>query len=105
MVSQLLIYQRVRLCANLLWSDLAARYPDLVTYVPVLSRPAEARNAQWTGATGRVSGLLAQYINRFALAPRSTQLYTCGHALPLPHEYVRLSPVFHGLPPLTLQVA
>ncbi len=58
---------------------LAARHPNRVTYVPALSRPAEARNAGWTGETGRVSGLLAKYIARFALVPCSTQLYACGH--------------------------
>lgn len=58
---------------------LAVLHPDLVTYVPVLSRPAEARNARWTGETGRVSGLVAKYINRFALDPHTTQLYACGH--------------------------
>jgi NAD(P)H-flavin reductase len=59
--------------------QLAARHPDLVRYVPVLSRPVEARNARWTGETGRVSGLVAKYMKRFAFAPRSTQLYACGH--------------------------
>ncbi len=58
---------------------LAARHPNRVTYVPALSRPAEARSARWTGETGRVSGLLAKYLARFALVPRSTQLYACGH--------------------------
>jgi ferredoxin/flavodoxin---NADP+ reductase len=59
--------------------SLAAHHPDLITYVPTISRPAEARNAHWTGETGRVSGLVAKYIRQFALEPRSTQLYACGH--------------------------
>jgi NAD(P)H-flavin reductase len=58
---------------------LATLHPNRVTYVPALSRPTEARNARWPGETGRVSGLLAKYIARFALVPRTTQLYACGH--------------------------
>jgi ferredoxin--NADP+ reductase len=58
---------------------LAVLHPGVVTYVPAISRPAEARNAIWTGETGRVSGLVAKYIEQFALDPRSTQLYACGH--------------------------
>jgi NAD(P)H-flavin reductase len=58
---------------------LAALHPDVVTYVPVISRPNEARNAMWTGETGRVSGLVAKYIKHFALDPHSTRLYACGH--------------------------
>jgi NAD(P)H-flavin reductase len=58
---------------------LAALHPNLVTYVPVVSRPDEARNATWTGETGRVSGLVAKYIEQFALDPHSTRLYACGH--------------------------
>ena len=58
---------------------LAAQHPDVVMYVPALSRPAEARNARWRGETGRLSGLVAKYIARFGLIPRSTQLYACGH--------------------------
>lgn len=58
---------------------LAALRPDLVTYVPAVSRPAEASNAGWIGETGRVSGLVAKYIAQYRLDPRSTLLYACGH--------------------------
>ena len=59
--------------------DLVAQHPNLITYVPMISRPTEARNARWTGETGRVSNLVAKYIRQFALDPRSAQLYACGH--------------------------
>jgi len=58
---------------------LAALRPDLVTYVPTISRPAEARNAGWAGETGRVSGLVGKCVAQYGLDPRSTLLYACGH--------------------------
>jgi ferredoxin-NADP reductase len=60
-------------------AQLATCYPKLVTYVPALSRPAEPRNKGWTGETGRISGLVPTYLDQFALDPRSTVLYACGH--------------------------
>ncbi len=60
-------------------AQLATRYPKLVTYVSALSRPAEPRNQGWTGETGRVSELVTTYLEQFALDPRSTVLYACGH--------------------------
>ena len=58
---------------------LATLRPDLQTYVPSVSRPAEVKNVWWAGETGRVSGLVAKYVTQYGLNPRSTLLYACGH--------------------------
>lgn len=60
-------------------THLAALRPNLLKYVPAISRPAEAKNAGWAGETGRVSGLIAKYVAQYGLDPRSTLLYACGH--------------------------
>jgi len=49
------------------------------TYVPVVSRPTEPRNAGWTGETGRVNALLPAYLARRGLGPDRTMIYACGH--------------------------
>lgn len=59
--------------------EMAASCPDLVAYVPTISRPDDTRNATWTGETGRVNALVEKYLERFALDPASTVLYVCGH--------------------------
>lgn len=56
---------------------LAASHPRL-SYVPTVSRPAEARNAGWSGATGRVD----EHAIRAAstLDPASTQVLAIGNS-------------------------
>ncbi len=59
--------------------SLARRHPDLVTYVPTLSRPTEERNASWTGETGRVNAVVEKHVAEFGLLPEDTLVYACGH--------------------------
>ena len=58
---------------------LAARHPDIITYVPTVSRPAEERNAGWRGETGRVNTIVERYAEELGLAPEDTLVYACGH--------------------------
>jgi NAD(P)H-flavin reductase len=58
---------------------LAARHPGTIAYVPTVSRPAEAPNRGWRGATGRVNTLVEAAVERFALTPAETAAYACGH--------------------------
>ena len=58
---------------------LAAQHPDLIAYVPTVSRPAEEHNSGWTGETGRVNTIVEKYIERFGLSPNGTLVYACGH--------------------------
>ncbi len=58
---------------------LADRNPELITFVPTISRPAEERNSGWTGETGRVNAIAPEYAERFALTPDDTTIYACGH--------------------------
>ena len=58
---------------------LAREHPDLVTYVPTVSRPAEERNGAWTGRGGRVNDMVESYVEELGLAPDDTIVYACGH--------------------------
>ena len=58
---------------------LASERPDVVTFVPTVSRPNEPRNEGWTGETGRVNTIVEKYIEEFGLAPEDTLVYACGH--------------------------
>ena len=58
---------------------LAQQHPDLLTYVPTISRPAEDRNASWQGETGRVNQIVERYVAEFGLEPDDTLVYACGH--------------------------
>ena len=60
-------------------SRIAADRPDLVTYVPTISRPNEEPNAGWTGETGRVNNIVEKYTKHFGLSQDDTLIYGCGH--------------------------
>ena len=59
--------------------ETAAEAPETVVYVPTVSRPGEALNSGWTGATGRVNTIVEEYIDKYELDPGSTLVYACGH--------------------------
>ncbi len=59
--------------------DLAGRYPDLITFVPTISRPGEPQNDGWTGQTGRANQVAEEYLARWSLAPEDSLIYACGH--------------------------
>ena len=58
---------------------LADERPELVTYVPTISRPSEERNDGWTGETGRVNAIVERQVEKLGLAPEDTLVYACGH--------------------------
>ena len=58
---------------------LAKQHPDLVTFVPTVSRPDEERNASWEGEKGRVNTIVERYAEKWRLTPEDTLVYACGH--------------------------
>jgi ferredoxin-NADP reductase len=52
-------------------------YPLL--YVPTVSRPADPRNAGWTGRTGRVETILGPVLDELGLNPADSIAYICGN--------------------------
>jgi ferredoxin-NADP reductase len=52
-------------------------YP--VRYVPTVSRPADPRNAGWTGRTGRVEQVVADVCRDLGLRADRTVVYICGN--------------------------
>ncbi len=73
-------------------SRLAAKHPDLITFVPTISRPSEERNRGWKGETGRVNAIVEKYIQKFGLTPQSTLIYACGHPAMIEDVKARLRP-------------
>ena len=57
----------------------ASKYPDLVTFIPTVSRPDEPRNSAWLGVKGRVNAIVADYIHDNGLSSDDTLIYACGH--------------------------
>lgn len=58
---------------------IARDHPDVVTYVPTVSRPNEQRNTGWTGATGRVNIIVEDWIKCWELTQDDVLVYACGH--------------------------
>lgn len=59
---------------------IAARQPELLTYVPTVSRPEEAANSGWQGSQGRVDAVVEPYRLQAGLQPDATLIYACGHS-------------------------
>jgi len=55
----------------------AGTYP--VQYVPTISRPNDARNAGWSGLTGRVETVIGRVCEEHRLRPEKTVVYICGN--------------------------
>lgn len=48
-------------------------------YVPTVSRPREARNAGWTGRTGRAEAVLGPLLEELRPVPQESVAYICGN--------------------------
>ncbi len=57
----------------------AEAHPGLVTFVPTISRPGEARNNGWSGQTGRANAITEEFLQRWNLSAEDTLIYACGH--------------------------
>jgi ferredoxin--NADP+ reductase len=71
---------------------LSREHPGVVHYVPTMSRPADARNARWRGAVGRVNGILEDQLARWSLPVGDTVVYLCGHPGMIDDAAGRLGP-------------
>lgn len=58
---------------------LANAHPEIITYVPTVSRPSERQNDGWDGETGRVNNIVEKHIDAFSLSSENTIVYACGH--------------------------
>ena len=54
-------------------------YPDMVTFIPTVSRPNEERNNGWKGETGRVNSIVEPQVEKLGLQKDDTLIYACGH--------------------------
>lgn len=58
---------------------LQRQYPGALTYLPMVSRPAQSRNAGWQGVTGRVTDDQDRLVNNLSLVQDKARVYACGH--------------------------
>ena len=61
------------------FAELAALHPEVVKFVPTVSRPDDYRNKDWKGAAGRVNAIAEEYLEKFNLPKDDTLVYACGH--------------------------
>ncbi len=54
-------------------------HPELLHFVPTISRPDDIKNSYWNGITGRVNNIIVDQINSLNLSPSNTMVYACGH--------------------------
>ena len=59
--------------------ELAEKHPDVVKFVPTVSRPGDPRNNGWEGPCGRVNVIAEEYLEKFRLPQEDTLVYACGH--------------------------
>lgn len=59
---------------------LAAAHPEVLSYLPTVSRPDEPRNQSWQGRTGRVDTLVQEILEQQGYDPQDTRVYACGHS-------------------------
>ena len=60
-------------------TEIATSHPNLVSYVPCVSRPNDERNKGWQGEKKRANLIVDDYINKFSLNPDDTVVYACGN--------------------------
>ena len=58
---------------------LSREHPELITFVPTVSRPEEQRNNEWKGDKGRVNSIVLDKIQQLGLPTEETMIYACGH--------------------------
>ncbi|MBM3945481.1 MAG: hypothetical protein FJ317_08365, partial [SAR202 cluster bacterium] len=73
-------------------AEYARERPDLVTFVPTVSRPKEARNNGWKGVVGRVNAITEEYAAKFGCTPENTIVYACGHPGMIEDIKARMTP-------------
>jgi ferredoxin--NADP+ reductase len=70
----------------------ADEFPDMVTFIPTVSRPQVERNISWNGATGRVNLLVEEYLAKWSLPKDDTLIYLCGNPGMIDDVTERLTP-------------
>jgi len=60
-------------------ASIAAAKPQLLTYVPAVSRPDVIENSEWKGAQGRVGTHVEALLGERGWTSRDTCLYACGN--------------------------
>ena len=73
-------------------NTIATERPDLLAFVPTVSRPQEERNAGWTGKTGRVNTIVESYVEELGLSAQDTLIYACGNPGMIEDVKARMTP-------------
>ena len=70
----------------------ASKYPDLLSYIPTISRPDEEKNERWMGEGRRANLIVEDYIREHDLSTDDTLVYVCGHPGMIEDVKARLAP-------------
>ena len=57
----------------------ADELPDMLTFIPTVSRPQAERNRSWSGQIGRVNTIVEEYLAKWSLPKDDTLIYLCGN--------------------------
>lgn len=60
-------------------ASIAAAHPQLLTYVPAVSRPDEIENSDWMGSQGRVGTHVEALLGEMGWTSRDSCIYACGN--------------------------
>ena len=72
--------------------EIAREHPDVLTFVPTVSRPHEERNAGWPGETGRVNTIVESHVEKWGLSAQDTLVYACGNPGMIEDVKARMAP-------------
>jgi NAD(P)H-flavin reductase len=64
----------------------------LIQYIGSVSRPADPRNAGWSGPVGRINLILEDCLTRWSLSKEDTLVYLCGNPGMIEDAKARLLP-------------
>lgn len=61
------------------FQSLSEQHPNMITFIPSVSRPDDPRNTSWKGLRGRVNNIVEEQISSLGLSTTDTMVYACGH--------------------------
>lgn len=79
------------------FNRIAAEHPELLTFIPTVSRPDDVRNKGWQGEKGRVNAIVEAQVERLGLKQEDTLIYACGHPGMIEDVKVRMLPKGYAL--------
>lgn len=71
---------------------IAQAHPEMLVWLPTVSRPQDPKNENWKGLTGRANAIVEELIAKYGLTKEDTLVYLCGHPGMIEDVKARLAP-------------